>query len=154
MRRKLDAANPAVILVFASDHLNQWFMDNCLPSSSAKRQSPRVLFPMKRKFTNFSEYRTEIDVDFARTLLREGFSRGVDFSFSDEFLLDHAFTMPLELIRPEMDIPIVPVFTNTIPGGLAISYTDCQQKDQIVEAVYRGADGFVRGFANIELSEA
>jgi len=29
-------------------------------------------------------------------------------------MIDHAFTMPLELIRPEMDIPIVPIFTNTI----------------------------------------
>jgi protocatechuate 4,5-dioxygenase beta chain len=39
---------------------------------------------------------------------------GVDFSFSDEFRIDHAFTVPLNFIRPEMDLPIVPIFTNVM----------------------------------------
>ncbi|MGH7887832.1 MAG: 2,3-dihydroxybiphenyl 1,2-dioxygenase, partial [Candidatus Binatia bacterium] len=114
MRKKLEEARPDVILVFASDHLNQWFMDNMPAFLIGKAPIANGPFPHEAKIHKLSEYRTAIDVDLARALLRDGFSRGVDFSFSDEFLVDHAFTMPLELIRPEMDVPIVPVFTNTI----------------------------------------
>lgn len=114
MRKKLAEARPDVIVVFASDHLNQWFMDNMPPFLIGKARVAKGPFPHEVRINKLSEYRTEIDVDLAKLLLREGFNRGVDFSFSDEFLVDHAFTMPLELLRPEMDVPVVPVFTNTI----------------------------------------
>ena len=114
MRKKLDQAKPDVIIVIASDHLNQWFMDNMPPFLIGK--APKVCgpFPHEIRAHNLSEYRVDIDRDVARDILRGGLERGVDFAFSDEFMIDHAFTMPLELIRPEMDIPIVPIFTNTI----------------------------------------
>lgn len=114
MRNKLKEAKPDVIVVFASDHLNQWFMDNMPPFLIGKSPVARGPFPHEARNHKLSEYHAEIDVDLARALLRGGLDQGVDFSFSDEFIMDHAFTMPLELIRPEMDIPIVPVFTNTI----------------------------------------
>jgi protocatechuate 4,5-dioxygenase beta chain len=114
MRRKLAEARPDVIVVVASDHLNQWFMDNMPAFLIGKAPLATGPFPHEVRVHRLLEYRTGIDGDLARALLRGGLNQGVDLSFSDEFLLDHAFTMPLELIRPEMDIPIVPVFTNTI----------------------------------------
>lgn len=114
MRKKLARAKPDVIIIFASDHLNQWFMDNMPPFLIGKAAVARGPFPHEARIHKLSEYHAEIDGDLARGLLRGGLDRGVDFSFSDEFTIDHAFTMPLELIRPEMDLPIVPVFTNTI----------------------------------------
>lgn len=114
MRKKLAEAKPDVIVVFASDHLNQWFMDNMPSFLIGKAPFAKGPFPHEARVHKLGEYHTEIDGDLARALLRGGLDRGVDFSFSDEFMIDHAFTMPLELIRPEMDIPIVPVFTNTI----------------------------------------
>jgi len=114
MRKKLSRAKPDVIIVVASDHLNQWFMDNMPPFLIGKAPIARGPFPHEVRAHKLSEYRVDIDQDVARALLRGGLERGVDFAFSDEFTVDHAFTMPLELIRPEMDIPIVPFFTNTI----------------------------------------
>lgn len=114
MRNKLNEAKADVVIVCASDHLNQWFMDNMPPFLIGKAPVAQGPFPHEIKAHKLSEYRAEVDVDLARSLLREGSNRGVDFSFSDEFIVDHAFTMPLELIRPERDLPIVPVFTNTI----------------------------------------
>jgi len=35
-----------------------------------------------------------------------------DFAFSDEPWLDHSFVVPLLCLTPELDIPVVPVFTN------------------------------------------
>jgi protocatechuate 4,5-dioxygenase, beta chain len=150
MRRKLREARPDVIVVVASDHLNQWFMDNMPPFLIGKGRFARGPFPHEARVHKLSEYHADIDGDLARALLRGGLDRGVDFSFSDEFIIDHAFTMPLELIRPEMDVPIVPVFTNTIappipPGrrfyevGLAIrSIIDDLPADKRVAVIASG----------------
>jgi protocatechuate 4,5-dioxygenase beta chain len=118
MRKKLEQARPDVIIVVASDHLNQWFMDNMPPFLIGKASRAKGPFPHEVRNHKLSEYETAIDVDLAKSLLHDGLYRGVDFSFSDEFIVDHSFTMPLELIRPEMDVPIVPIFTNTIAPPL------------------------------------
>lgn len=55
-----------------------------------------------------------MDVELAKALLYAGSCQGVDFAFSDEFLVDHAFTVPLGFVRPEMDLPIVPIWTNVM----------------------------------------
>ena len=59
-------------------------------------------------------YSAEVEVDVAKQMLQLAPKMGVDFSFSDEFRIDHAFTVPLNFIRPEMDLPIVPIFTNVM----------------------------------------
>lgn len=51
--------------------------------------------------------------DFAEELLTQGVERGFDLAFSANPRLDHGFMTPLTLLRPEMDIPIVPVFQNS-----------------------------------------
>src|SRR5262249_2346426 len=47
-----------------------------------------------------------------------GFCHGLDLAYSDEFVMDHAFSLPLHFLRPEADIPIVPVFANTMAPPL------------------------------------
>jgi protocatechuate 4,5-dioxygenase, beta chain len=59
-----------------------------------------------------------VDTTLAKWFVAEGFNEGVDFAFSDEFLIDHAFTVPLNFVRPEMDLPIVPVWTNVMAPPL------------------------------------
>jgi protocatechuate 4,5-dioxygenase beta chain/2'-carboxy-2,3-dihydroxybiphenyl 1,2-dioxygenase large subunit/2'-aminobiphenyl-2,3-diol 1,2-dioxygenase large subunit len=49
---------------------------------------------------------------FDAQLLADGVAAGFDFPFSANPRIDHAFMAPLTLIRPEMDIPVVPVFQN------------------------------------------
>jgi protocatechuate 4,5-dioxygenase beta chain len=112
MRQKLAEARPDVIVIAAGDHLNQWFMDNMAPFVIGKAPSAHGPFPHELRLNKLSKYHAAVDVELARTLLREGFAKGVDFAYSDEFRIDHAFTMPLSFIRPEMDLPIVPIFTN------------------------------------------
>lgn len=114
MREKLEKARPDVLIVIGSDHLNQWFMDNNPPFMVGKASSAHGPFPYEVRNHKLSEYHAEIDIQLAKRLIREGFRKGVDFAFSDEFLIDHSFTMPLALIRPEMDLPIVPIFTNVM----------------------------------------
>lgn len=118
MRQKMAAARPDVLVVIASDHLNQWFMDNMPPFIVGK--APRTKGPFPQEIRNFglAPYEAEVDVDLAKGIIREGSRQGVDFAFSDEFLIDHAFTVPLNFVRPEADLPIVPIFTNVMAPPL------------------------------------
>jgi protocatechuate 4,5-dioxygenase beta chain len=114
MKKRMAGFRPDVLVVIASDHLNQFFMDNMPPFLIGK--APRAEGPFAHEARTFgiAPYRAEIDVDAAKSLLQSGSKLGVDFAFSDEFRLDHAFTVPLNFIRPEMDLPIVPIFTNVM----------------------------------------
>jgi protocatechuate 4,5-dioxygenase beta chain len=114
MREKLARARPDVIIIAAGDHLNQWFMDNMAPFVIGKAPSAHGPFPHELRINRLTEYHAAVDVEMARALLCEGFAKGIDFAYSDEFRIDHAFTMPLSFIRPEMDLPIVPIFTNVM----------------------------------------
>lgn len=46
------------------------------------------------------------------------FDRGVDFAYSNELTIDHSIIVPMLFVRPEMDIPIVPILTNCIAPPL------------------------------------
>jgi protocatechuate 4,5-dioxygenase, beta chain len=114
MRQRMAGFRPDVLVVIASDHLNQFFMDNMPAFLIGKAPRAEGPFPHEVRTFGIAPYRTDIDIDVAKSLLELGPKMGVDFSFSDEFRIDHAFTVPLNFIRPEMDLPIVPIFTNVM----------------------------------------
>lgn len=113
-RQKLAEAKPDVILIVANDHLNQWFMDN-MPAFLIGK-SPKAHGPFPHEVTGWgaSHYEVAVDRTFARALIEGGFRKRVDFAFSEEFTMDHAFTVPLSFLRPEADIPIIPLFVNAM----------------------------------------
>lgn len=118
MRRRLKDARPDVIVVIASDHLNQWFMDNMPAFLVGKAPIAGGPFPHEQRNFGVAPYKTAIDAALAKWFVAEGFTEGVDFAFSDEFMIDHAFTVPLNFVRPEMDLPIVPIWTNVMAPPL------------------------------------
>src|SRR4029453_6088736 len=54
------------------------------------------------------------DLDVSDAIMEGAFDRGVDFSYSNELTIDHSIIVPMLFVRPEMDIPIVPILTNCI----------------------------------------
>ena len=54
----------------------------------------------------------KVDTTMAKGLLNYGIESGIDFSYSQEMILDHAFMVPLSLLTPRMDLPIVPLHIN------------------------------------------
>lgn len=114
MRQKMTDAKADVLLVVGCDHLNQWFMDNMPAFLIGKAPVAEGPFPHETGHWKLRYYRADVDVPMARGLVADGFDKGVDFAFSEEFLIDHSFTMPLSYIRPEMDLPIVPIFANVM----------------------------------------
>ena len=114
MRKRMAACRPDVLIVIASDHLNQFFMDNMPAFLIGKAPRAEGPFPHEMRAFGIVPYRAQVETDVAKSMLQAAPKMGVDFSFSDEFRIDHAFTVPLNFIRPEMDLPIVPIFTNVM----------------------------------------
>ncbi len=50
--------------------------------------------------------------DLAAHILRDGLDAGFDLAFSNELRIDHSITCPIITLRPEADLPIVPIYTN------------------------------------------
>ena len=50
--------------------------------------------------------------DLSGHILREGLDAGFDLAFSNELRIDHSITCPIITLRPEADLPIVPIYTN------------------------------------------
>jgi protocatechuate 4,5-dioxygenase beta chain len=93
-------------------------MNNMPPFIVGKARRTEGPFPHEIRTFGHKPYKAEIDVDVAKWIIKEGSAQGVDFAYSDEFRIDHAFTIPLNFLRPEMDLPIVPIFTNVIAPPL------------------------------------
>jgi protocatechuate 4,5-dioxygenase, beta chain len=119
LRARIDAARPDVLVVVSGDHFNQWFYDNMPTFLIGKAARARGPFPHEQHLFGITPYDTALEGDVARHLLKQGFARGIDFSYSDDFLLDHGFTVPLNFLRPEQDLPVVPIFTNVMAPPVA-----------------------------------
>lgn len=137
MRHDLNAAEPDVILVVAGDQ-NEWFHATNLPNLLV------YTGPSVSGFHNFGAYDDEkplipwenpdrfgvtlaVDQDFARSISLELIERGFDPCISREERPEgapergtpHAISRPLPLLRPERDIPIVPLMIKTVERSSA-----------------------------------
>jgi protocatechuate 4,5-dioxygenase beta chain len=113
-RAELAAARPDAVLLVAGDHLNQWFLDNMPAFCVGKGERTRGPFADEVRLFGIEELDVPTEGGLARHLLTHGLEHGVDFSSSDEYTVDHAFTVPLLFVRPERDLPVVPLFTNVL----------------------------------------
>lgn len=102
------------LVVVGSDHLRQFFADNSPAFVVGKADHYPAVFE--------NEIRTfgmrPCEVPGHRSLAdqiagREVLPDGIDFAFSNEWLLDHGFIIPLLYLTPTLTIPVVPVHTNT-----------------------------------------
>ena len=112
LRAGMEAARPDCIVIAGSDHLCQFFFDNMAPFLIGK--ADRIAGPpdYEQRDWQLAPYDAPIEGQLARRILTQGFEHEVDFAYSDEFVVDHAFTVPLNFLRPQADLPVVPIFLN------------------------------------------
>jgi gallate dioxygenase len=105
----LRAAKPDVIVIFDTDHLNTFFLDN-LPVFSigvterfkGPNDEPRgvPIYTIKSAPTLAAHIRSHA--------IRSGF----DVALAQEFSVDHSIAVPLHFLTPDMKTPVIPVFIN------------------------------------------
>jgi protocatechuate 4,5-dioxygenase beta chain len=111
-RETLTRADPDVLVMVGSDHFHQLWLDNMpqfligkAPFYDANWYNEEREFGMPRMLLKGHE-------DLSAHLLREGIDRDFDLAFSNELRIDHSITCPIITLRPEADLPIVPIYTN------------------------------------------
>ena len=115
--RHLEAVQPDLIVVFDSDHLNTFFLDN-LPTF-AVGIAEKVVGPNDR--TAMPTYTVPVDGTFATHLFAQGIGAGFDLSLLQDFTIDHSILVPLHFLTPRMNVPIVPVFVNGLVPPLPLA---------------------------------
>jgi protocatechuate 4,5-dioxygenase beta chain len=111
-RETLTRANPDVLVMVGSDHFHQLWLDNMpqflvgkAPFYDANWYNEEREFGLPRMTLKGQE-------DLSSHILRNGLDEGFDLAFSNELRIDHSITCPIITLRPEADLPIVPIYTN------------------------------------------
>jgi protocatechuate 4,5-dioxygenase beta chain len=135
--RRLDAAKPDLLVVFDSDHLNTFSLAP-LPTLCVgvtnQTAGPNDETP------SVPHYSVPVGEGAATALLRFGLEAGFDLAATYEFTLDHSTMVPLHFVRPQMDIPIVPVFINGIVPPIPLAQR-CRALGQMVRLAVEALPG-------------
>lgn len=121
VQEAIQRARPDAIVILATDHFHQFFSSNMPQFIVGRMDAYQGTF--SNEVREFKLPRVELRGNraLATDLIEGGFEHGFDFAFSDELRLDHACVVPSLIAQPSLDIPVVPVLTNTgappIPTG-------------------------------------
>jgi protocatechuate 4,5-dioxygenase beta chain len=114
MRQKLAEAKADVLICIGNDHLHQFFMDNMPAFLIGKMDRYDGTFYDEIREFDLPTCKLPGDIETSDAIMEGAFDRGVDFAYSNEVTIDHSIIVPMMFVRPEMDIPIVPILTNCI----------------------------------------
>jgi aromatic ring-opening dioxygenase catalytic subunit (LigB family) len=106
-KEQLAAARPDVIVMFDTDHLNTFFLDNL----------PIFAVGVDNTFTGPNDEPREVPVytipsarDLAAHIRAESIAAGYDAALTQHFSVDHSIAVPLHFLTPDMHVPVIPFF--------------------------------------------
>jgi protocatechuate 4,5-dioxygenase beta chain len=111
-KQTLDRARPDVLVMVGSDHFHQLWLDNMPQFLVGKAPFYDANWENELREFGMPKLLLKGDEELSAYLLREGLDRGFDLAFSNELRIDHSITCPIFTVRPEADLPIVPIYTN------------------------------------------
>jgi hypothetical protein len=117
VKSHLEAVQPDVLVIFDSDHLNTFFLDN-LPMLSVG-VTDRTSGP--NDGTRMPRYEVGVCEVLAQAVRVHGIQSGFDLGLSQEFEVDHSILVPLHFLTPQMQVPIVPIFIGGIVPPLPVA---------------------------------
>ena len=121
VRAAIQRAQPDAIVIVATDHFHQFSYHNMPQFIIGRMDSYEGTFYNEVREFNIPRVRLGGNRVLAADLIECGFEHGFDFAFSDELRLDHACVVPSLISQPSLEIPVVPVLTNTgappVPTG-------------------------------------
>ncbi|MBV8847922.1 MAG: hypothetical protein JO307_34340 [Bryobacterales bacterium] len=102
----LDESRPDALIVFASDHLETFFLKSVPTFSIVCGDTANAVFAGKT-------WSPAIHQPLAEDLLEKLVRRDFDMAYSQDAELGHSFAAPFEWVLGGRDIPVVPIFINT-----------------------------------------
>jgi protocatechuate 4,5-dioxygenase beta chain len=111
-RETLTAAEPDILVMVGADHFHQFFLDNYPTFMIGKQEKYDATFYNEEREFGIPKYVLDGDVAFSDFMHRGLMERGFDFSFSHELKIDHSIICPIITVRPDADLPVIPIYTN------------------------------------------
>ncbi|MFJ6076342.1 extradiol ring-cleavage dioxygenase [Streptomyces sp. NPDC093065] len=111
-RETLTRSRPDVLVMVGSDHFHQLWLDNMPQFLVGKAPYYDANWENEQREFGLPKMLLKGDEALSAYMLREGMDRGFDLAFSNELRIDHSITCPIITVRPEADLPIVPIYTN------------------------------------------
>ncbi len=111
-RDALTAARPDVLVVLGSDHARKFTFENSPAFCIGKSDHYVCTYENEVRTFGLEGWEVAGDLPLADHLLGGGeLAGGFDFAMSNEWLLDHSFSIPL-VFMTDLDVPIVPIHAN------------------------------------------
>jgi protocatechuate 4,5-dioxygenase beta chain len=111
-RETLTRARPDVLVMIGSDHFHQFWLDNLPQFLVGKAPFFDGNFYNEEREFGLPRMTLRGHEDLAAHILRNGLDRNFDLAFSNELRIDQSITCPIITLRPQADLPIVPIYTN------------------------------------------
>ncbi|MGW5095379.1 DODA-type extradiol aromatic ring-opening family dioxygenase [Streptomyces nodosus] len=111
-RATLERARPDLLVMVGSDHFHQLWLDNMPQFLVGKAPMYDANFSNEEREFGLPRMSLKGHEELSAHVLREGLDRGFDLAFSNELRIDHSITCPIITVRPQNDLPIVPIYTN------------------------------------------
>src|SRR5271155_4784586 len=106
-KEHLAAVRPDVIVMFDTDHLNTFFLDN-LPIFAVGVDKT---FPGPNdEPRDMPVYKIPSAIDLAAHIRKTAVDAGFDIALTQHFSVDHSVAVPLHFLTPDMQVPVVPFF--------------------------------------------
>ncbi|MDC7784521.1 extradiol ring-cleavage dioxygenase [Rhodoplanes sp. TEM] len=111
-RETLTRAKPDILVMVGADHFHQFFLDNYPTFLIGKARRYDATFYNEEREFGLPKYVLEGDEDLSGYMLQGLLDREFDFAFSNELKIDHSIICPIITVRPQADLPVVPIYAN------------------------------------------
>jgi gallate dioxygenase len=106
-KQHLATTRPDLIVMFDTDHLNTFFLDNLPIFAVGIDQSFKAPNDEPRDVPN---YIVPSLPRLAAHIRAAAIAEGYDVGMTQNFSVDHSITVPLHFLTPEMQVPVIPFF--------------------------------------------
>lgn len=133
-REVLARARPDLLIGFMNDHFDMYCLDN-MPTFSISVAGEHWGPPANAEaWLQMKRRRFAGDEDYAADIYREAVHAGFDLCRSGPAELVHNALMPYKFLRPECDLPLVPIFVNCFAPPLP-KFARCYALGELVGKV-------------------
>jgi len=133
----VQSTRPDAVIVVGNDHLDHFGVDDAPGFAVGVSERCSGPFWYEREVMSLPGYDAPVATSLAEDLLYGAFESGFEPARCDATTIDHAFTIPLSVTLPDLDVPVVPVFTNTFVPPLPTSRR-CHAFGELLAAVIAG----------------